>query len=201
MSFDIVMSIYDLRRLITADMKNFYSLLYVNKNQLSFVKDYIRIKSSDLENPDEFILYEYISLHESCDITELIVLYNISDAFKKILISTFNVSISFTFTIASFNNNYEIMKCLLDINEDKCDIQHVIHNKQYNILRYIMDNTDLCNKIKFHKKILIPIILTEDIAAFNICRDCYISHKQYYVDMARRANKKEILRVIKKLKL
>ncbi len=206
MSFDIVMSIYELRHIITANIDNFYSLLYVDKNQLSFVKEYIHIKSSALENPNEFILYEYITRpyidhHVVHDIDERILFYDLSNTFRKILISDLEIGVSFAFTIASFNNNYEIMKYLLDLNETECDIQHVIHNKQYDILQYIMDTTDLWCSVTFHKDILIPIILMDDIIAFNICKECYIEHIRYYIDITRRANKKEILKVIEELDL
>ncbi len=201
MSFDEVMSIYDLRHLITANIDNIYSLLYVNRNQLSFVKEYM--SSSPLENPDEFILLEYIlklnRFHYIIDdtiesIIESVLTNTFSNMFRKLILMGFKYDIPNTFTIASYTNNYDIMKYILD--NDKratCCLNHIIYNKQYEILQYIVDNPKISGR--FHE-ISLLIILLDDVKAFNIIITYDDSDIDYYMNKATALNKTEILKVI-----
>ncbi len=205
MSFDIVMSIYDLRKIITLQLDNFYSLLYVNQHQLSFVKEYMNIRStiknpegSTLKSPDEFILYEYILImqNRAPDIDEQVLLNNVSNTFRRLIITKYNCDRTSVFTVASSINNYKIMKYLLTIDPYECQIIHILHNKQYKILKYILLHTDLIKRQQIHNDILIPIVLSDDIVAFDIAAGCYKNSLDYYKNLARKLNKRLILRAL-----
>ncbi len=206
MSFNEVMNIYDLRKIITANMENFYSLLYVDQRQLSFVKEYIKVKSSTLEIPEEFILYEFILKlkFNSRKSNVNVLINNFSNTFIKLILGANILYRSDAFIIASHNNNYEIMKYLIDFDEKECQLSIIIYNKQYEMLRYIVhQRLYTFSYTRFLNEIILIIIMQDDVEALKIIIDKILNRKDhyYFIDLARKTNKTKIIKYLDELNL